>query len=208
LHSRKLRVIDSFDSYVRPDWNDTTACTEETMKFHADHKKVTVDEFKKTLDAAPPIETVWPTFTNWVDQHNWSENNKTGYRAPIAAGHNIVGFDNIITKRHCLKYGPTEKDKRTGRQKQRLFNDVFHYDLQQHTWFWFENTKEVRSVSLTNLLEYMGVPKDVIEGAHDARFDVEWTRKILVKIFNMERYMTSWNEEKKKRRLEFKDCFR
>ena len=52
------------------------------------------------------------------------------------------------------------------------------------------------------VLEYMGVPEEVTANAHDAEFDVEWTSKVIIKLMKTSRWMTGWNEQKQKRRLE------
>lgn len=206
IHGRKLEVMSNFSSYVRPDW-DSPGITDDTMEFHAKNKGTSVEAFKKILNDAPPIEVVWPEFTAWVDKFNYAKGHKNGFCSPISSGYNILGFDNIITNRHCDLLGPQEKDKRSGNMVPRLFNRVHAFDLMHHMWFWFENMKEPKNLRLTTLLEHMGVPEDVVSLAHDASFDVEWCTKITIKLFGMQRWMTAWNEKTEKRRLEFEDCF-
>ena len=206
IHSRQLRVVDKFSSYVRPDW-DSEGITEDSLKFHAKNKGITVQAFKDKLNEFPPIEVVWPQFTAWVDKANYAKGHKNTFCAPISAGYNIIGFDNIITSRHCYEFGPTEKDKFRGENRPRLFSGVYSIDLLHHLWFWFENQKEPKNLKLTTMLEHMGVPEDIIAQAHEAAFDVEWCTKILIRLMKTQRWMTAWREEAQKRRLEFEDCF-
>ena len=207
IHGRNLYVSDKFSAYVRPDWNDKESTTDETIDWHCSNKGVSKQKFVSMLNECPPIGVVWKQFSAWVDKYNWGKTNKSGFHAPVAAGYNILGFDNPITDRHCRLYGPTEKDRRSDKERPRIFNQIYNFDLMQHVWYWFENNKELKNQKLTTVLEYMGVPEEVTAKAHDAEFDVEWTSKVIIKLMKTERWMTGWNEHKQKRRLEFANCF-
>ena len=207
IHGRNLNVVDKFSAYVRPDWEDKQSTTDETIDWHCRNKGVSKKKFVDMLNECPPINIVWKNFSSWVDKYNWGKTNKSGFHAPVSAGYNILGFDNPITDRHCKLFGPTEKDRRNGEERPRIFNQIYSFDLMQHVWYWFENNSELKNQKLTTVLEYMGVPEEVTANAHDAEFDVEWTSKVIIKLMKTSRWMTGWNEEKQKRRLEFANAF-
>lgn len=206
IHGRNLKVISRFNSFIRPKW-DSPGIDDETINWHSEQRRIPKEQFVAMLNAAPTIEVVWPKFTAWVDKYNWAKGNKNVFCAPISGGYNVTGFDNIIMRRYCLALGPTEKDKKLGIDQQRLFSDVYSLDILQHMWFWFENNSELKNLKLRTLLEFMGVTETELEKAHDAVFDVSWCSQILIRLLQTGRWMTSWNDDIQKRRLEFKGCF-
>ena len=217
IHSRKLEIVDKFVMTVRPDW-DAEGCDPQTIEWHAQQRGITTKQMTDKLNDAPDITVAWPTFVSWVDQYNFGKPAPSSYKAPISAGYNIAGFDNVITDRYCEKYGPTQKDKYVeGLMNPRLFNGVYHFDLMQHLWFWFENVpvgsnEELNNLQLPTIAQYMGIPEEVYSGAHDAYIDVYMTAQIILKLFKMERYMTAFktnqgDDEEPRRRLQMKNCF-
>ena len=153
IHGRNLYVTDKFSAYVRPDWDDKEATTDETIDWHCRNKGVSKKKFVDMLNECPPIDIVWKNFSSWVDKYNWGKTNKSGFHAPGSAGYNILGFDNPITDRHCHLHGPTEKDRRNGTERPRIFNQIYNFDLMQHVWYWFENNSELKNQKLTTVLE-------------------------------------------------------
>lgn len=73
-------------------------------------------------------------------------------------------------------------------------------------FLWNENNSAIKKLNLTSILEYMGVSKEIIEGAHDAGFDCEASAEILIKLLRAERYLTKKDPSTGKRRLEMSNC--
>lgn len=211
IHSRRLEIMDSFSSWICPDF-EAEGCTEDTLKWHANNAGKSYDEFVDFLKEQPSIEVVWKKFTNWVDSFNGGKPKPSAYKAPIPAGYNIINFDNPISDRYCLEYGPTDKDKRLKKKTPRLFNGVYKFDLIDHIWYWFENIDvgpqgEIANLKLETVMEHMGFPKEDLENTHDALTDVKAAAKIIIRLLNTSRWMREYNEEKGKRRLEFANAF-
>lgn len=195
IDDRRLAVVDEFMSWIQPDWLGD-GYTESTIEWHVEQRnkkkkeedKESVEDFKNMLKEQPTIETVWPKFVNWVDQHNKSKGNMSSYHAPIPAGYNINGFDIPIIDRYCIKHGTTQKDK------PRLFNPIYSFDLLQHMWFWTENLDDPdikdRLKLAENIKPWMGFPQERIDCAHDALEDVKDTSLIIIKLFKAQRYLT------------------
>ena len=211
IHDRRMKIVDKFTSWVRPDWDDTVGVTQDTMEWHAEQRDTSVSEFKKILNDAPPAEVVWPQFTTWIDKYNKSKVNLTAYNAPVPAGYNILGFDMPILERYCALYGPTEKNRRSGKESQRLLSSVYSYDLMHHMWFWTENIADpevkTRLKLADNIKVWMGFSEESIKAAHDAWQDVYDTAKIIIKIFAAQRHLTEVDDDTGRRRLEMKGSF-
>jgi DNA polymerase III epsilon subunit-like protein len=213
IHSRKLEIVDKFIMTVQPEW-DQEGCDEETIKWHSEQRGITYEAMVEILKAAPKAEIAWKAFTAWVDKYNYGKPGKTSYKAPIACGYNIDGFDSTITDRYCVKYGPMAKDKFLGVELPRLFNQVYTFDIMKHMWFWFENIEvgkkeELQNMQLGTLAKYMGVPDEVLNKTHAADTDVLICAHMALKLLNMERHMTGFKPSvvPATRRLQMKGCF-
>lgn len=145
---------------------------------------------REQLAEAPLPGQVWKDFARFVRQFNIQGKNDD-YCSPIPCGHNIVGFDQIITQRLCEQYKIVRKNGKQG-----IFNGRLHMDTMQivSQWFWW--SKEPKSVSLDNLRDFFGISK---EGAHDALKDVTDTAAILIKFLGL--------TEQLGQKVKFKDCF-
>lgn len=128
---------------------------------------------------APDREQVWKRFAAFVNSHN---KKGTPWFAPIAAGHNIKGFDLIIHQRLCQQYGMVDKEGR-----QTLFNRRDQFDLLDPCFMWFENSKEPANFKLDTLREFFGMSK---ENAHNAIQDVRDTGDILMRFLQLHRSFT------------------
>jgi DNA polymerase III epsilon subunit-like protein len=145
---------------------------------------------REELTIAPLPGQVWENFARFVRKWNIGGKN-TGYCSPVAAGHNILGFDNVITQRLCEQYKILRKDGKQG-----IFHDRWYFDTMQMAKDWFWWSKEPTSFSLDNLRDFFGISK---EGAHDALKDVMDTSAILIKFLGL--------MEELGQRVKFKDCF-
>ena len=133
---------------------------------------------REVLEQAALPQHVWKNFTDHVAKYNHNKKNSAWDR-PIAAGHNIQGFDMLFIEEACKKYGPVGKDGR-----QAIFNQRTILDTLNLTFMWFENTSEPQKLSLDVLRDYFGISLD---GGHDALVDVKTTADILVRFLKMHR---------------------
>jgi len=59
-------------------------------------------------------------------------------------------------------------------------------DIMNLIFYWFEGSNDLKSYSLDNLREYLGISKD---GAHDALKDVKDCAEILIRFLRLHRNM-------------------
>ena len=80
--------------------------------------------------------------------------------------------------------------------------------VRKHTGWTWEGPRE--STSHYACARYMGFPESLLEKTHDAMIDVDITTKIIVKLINMQRWMTSVKpgSDPPVRRLEMKGAFK
>jgi len=144
IHSQKLEIIEGseFNSLIKPieDPEEQAkagvgAIEDEALAVN----KKTIEE----LRLAPDLKTVWTQFIEYTNNFNYR---KSSYTAPIAAGYNILGFDNVITNRvagpHGWGYGPWDKV----RYNNTLFSPVYKIDLMDLAFTWFSNTAEPKKL--------------------------------------------------------------
>lgn len=183
LHSRKLTLEPNgiFNSELKPIMDD-----EEAIKAGFDPiEEKALEVTRKTregLAKAPETKVVWESFVNWVNRFNWK---KGSYTAPIPCGYNINGFDSFIIQRYCEKYGPLNSEGRQG-----LFNNIWKIDLMDMIFGWTESNEELKNRKLTTIAEWVGIPKDQIENAHDALVDIKLTANILIKLLKFQRALS------------------
>ena len=120
------------------------------------------------LEQAPLVDVIWPKCIDFVTQFN---KKKDSWNSPIAAGHNIDGFDIPIVNRMNELYG----DKK---EKTVCFSSFMTIDLMKTAFLWFNGTQELPNFKLDTLRDYFGISK---EGAHRAMKDVEDTGSILMR---------------------------
>lgn len=190
INSKTLEIKDSFASYCKP----------ENMDDIEDGALAATRMTREQIATFPETKLVWPQFVDFVNKYNYRN---TVYTAPIPCGYNILGYDMVIINRYCEKFG-TEWDEK--RQSQKLFSQVYSFDVLHHLWFWFESVPDLEKLKLTEVFKYMGAEDAVIE-AHDAVVDVRNTAELVIRLFKMQRYMTAMREDGT-RRLEMKDCMR
>jgi DNA polymerase III epsilon subunit-like protein len=192
LDRNNLSIVDRFESLFKP--TDFSTLEEEALKVN----RLKVEDLEK----APETPIVWQQFVAWVGKYNIHKNKST-FGACIQAGYNINNFDAVIINRYCEMYGPFDKK----RKQQKIFNQVQKYDVMDILQFFTESNQEVTSLSLGNILEYMGVSEEERHKAHNAMIDVLFTAAILIKLLKAGRYLTAKNEDGK-RRLTMKDALK
>jgi len=179
LDPNSLDEKSSFYSLVHPE--DWETVEEEALQVN----KLTKEELEK----APSADVVWKQFTQWVKSYNKGRSGT--YQAAVRAGFNILGYDDIIMRRYCKKYGIWD-DKR---HDQAIFNQLFAIDVMQYMWYLSYSNTDLKSLKLTDILDYMGVPQSVIASAHNSLVDSQNTAMILRKLLNLSRYLTERNEQ-------------
>lgn len=188
INSKTLEIKSNgwFRSYIKP--INFEIIEENNIAFHMKAKGWSKDQLFKTWQEAPDQKHVIEKFVDYVDQHNWKKNK---FAAPVAAGHNILGYDLIILDR-VLKENKINRDY--------LFHSRDKIDTMNLCMLWLESLGDISNYNMTALREYFGFSEEAKAGAHDAESDVYDTAKILIRFLNLHR-----NIAKNKK---FKDAFR
>ena len=191
IHSQKLEIIpgSEFESLIKP-VEDPELQAKAGLGAIEDEALAVNKKTMEELRLAPDLKTVWTQFIEYVNNYNYKKNS---YTAPIVAGYNILGFDNIITDRICgphgWNYGPWDKD----RQKTSLFNPVRKIDLMDLAFCWFSGTAEPRKLSQEALLDFCGMN---VEGLHDAMVDTKACAELICKFLKLHKTLVgriNWN---------------
>jgi DNA polymerase III epsilon subunit-like protein len=114
---------------------------------------------------------VWGEFIGFVSQYNKSNQL---WSSPVAAGHNIIGYDNPIVERYRQQYSKTAK----------LWHPRDVIDTKILMFFWFENLREPTSTSLDSLRDFFSIDKT---GAHGALKDCKDVVAILTRFMRLHR---------------------
>ena len=185
IDGRRLEIVEGseFDVLVRPLYGDECVkaglqeLTEGAIKIHKkDHALL--------AEKGISLENALTNFKAYVDDKNY---NKTKWKSPIAAGYNINGYDIPILKRDLSRFNLDYP-----------FHPVYTMDILQVMHSFFENDKNVTSLSADSLIrKYMGY-KDKGQ-SHDALSDVIMTAELMIKSMRLIRKATS--------SIKFKDCF-
>ena len=178
----KPEVLENDDSY-----NYTT----DILDFHAKVKGCSKDKVLAEWYKYPKQSHSWKTFIDYLDKFHTRTSKKNQFSAPIASGYNIYRFDLKIIERLSKKYGNTNKEGEPN-----IFYPRDVLDLMNLVYYWFENNSEVKSLSMDNMREYLGISKD---GAHDAIKDVKDTAEILIRFMKLHRNMAE--------KIKFKNSF-
>jgi|LakMenEpi03Aug12_release.lakeMendotaPanAssembly.Ray.scaffolds.fasta_scaffold78266_2 DNA polymerase III epsilon subunit-like protein len=148
---------------------------------------------REGLEGAPDIKIAWKNFRDFCKRFSRGSDS---YNAPISAGYNINGYDAIIVKRLCDKYGPVDKNGRPS-----IFNALFKYDVMDmvYSWLEFSDSSELSGISLVKVCEFLGIPSEHTDLAHDALVDVKNTANILIRFLKYQRELS--------RNTKFKNSF-
>jgi len=134
--------------------------------------KISIDDLKN----APEQKDVWLKFVQWVFKYNKS---KTSYKAPVAAGKNIRGFDlgfvDHLNLLHCEK-----------KQETVLFNRT-KIDLEDAMFMWFEGQPQEKcpeNGKLDTLLPYFGMSNS---DSHNALIDARNAGDLIIRFLKLHR---------------------
>lgn len=177
-----LEIVDNseFEIKMRPVDIDKETYYEEhkdTIIWHSKIKEKTPEYIFKEWQGYPDQKQSWDHFLNYLLKYNKNQSRKTVWTAPIRAGHNITGFDNLIIDRLAETYKDVDKD---GEQKIFFQRDVI--DTKDICFYWFENLPEPSGLSLDVLREFFGIP---VKGGHDAKKDVKDTAWLVQKFMRL-----------------------
>lgn len=191
IHPRRLEIIPNseFESMIYASDDEEYRANGNLSSIEEGALKVN-NKTRAEIDKAPKLESVWPQFIEYVNAYNYK---KTSYSAPILAGFNNNGFDDIILNRICGPHGwnlgPWNKDRNTNS----LFSMTYNIDLFKIVWTWFENTAEPKRLSMDAMREFLGMDT---HGSHDALVDVKQGADMLCRFLKLQRSISPkvrWN---------------
>jgi DNA polymerase III epsilon subunit-like protein len=183
VHGRKLTVKPGteFNTLVKPLYGEEAEAL--GLEELSDGAINVHGKTHEMLNEAPSLESSLKNFKDYVDDKNFKKNS---WNAPIAGGYNINGYDIPILKRDLKRF-----------KLDYPFQPVYTVDMLQWMFAFFENNKEVRSLSADNLVRnYMGYSK---ANAHDALGDVHMTADLFCR--SMKFIRNNVNKQN------FKGCF-
>lgn len=186
IEPRNLEIIPNseFESLIRPEF-DEAKCKEFEIDPLEDQALAINGKTREELKKAPQLKVVWKSFTQYCMNYN-----PTGkkWTTPCLVGFNNIGFDNVILNRMAKEFGPWEED----RQQCTLFNPILKLDLMQMLQPWFESEYNLRTISMDNMRDFLGMSK---EGGHDALVDVRQQAEIFIRLMKLTRKyskITNW----------------
>lgn len=181
----KLEIIDGseFNVNCKPEVleKDSNYIYEtDIIDFHAKVKGCSNEDIYKAWNGYSSQAIAWNSFVSYLDKyHCGNRKKKSMFSAPIAAGYNINRFDMKIINRLSKKY--KNIDPKEGNTTLFYPRDVL--DIMNLVFYWFESS-DLKSFSLDNIREYLGISKD---GAHDALKDVKDCANILIRFMRLHR---------------------
>lgn len=181
----KLEIIkdSEFNVFCKPEVMEANAeYTYDTdiIDFHARVKGCSKEDIYKQWKQYPSQQIAWNSFVSYLDKyHCGNRKKKNVFSAPIAAGYNIHRFDLKIINRLSNKYKTVEPKENISS----LFYPRDVLDIMNLIFYWFESSN-LKSYSLDNIRDYLGISKD---GAHDALKDVQDCAKILIRFLRLHR---------------------
>lgn len=199
-------IIDPVKLEIIPDSEFNVKCKPELMEknndyryetdiidFHARVKGCSQEDIYSEWKNYPSQDVAWQSFITYLEKyHCGNRKKKSMFSAPIASGYNINRFDMKIINRLCHKY----KNIDTKESNPNIFYPRDVLDIMNLVFYWFENS-DLKSYSLDNMREHLGINKD---GAHDALKDVKDCAEILIRFLRLHRNLSS--------KIKFKDSFR
>ena len=193
----KLEIISDseFNINLKPaalDQNASYAYEDsDVLDFHAKVRGCAKDDILESWKSYPKQEAGWKMFTSYLEMYHLRSDRKSCFTAPIAAGYNINRFDLPIIQKLSVKYKNVNKE---GNSSLFYHRDVI--DVMNLIFYWFEASKDLKSYSLDNLRDYLGISK---EGAHDALKDVKDSAEIMIRFLKLHRKLGA--------KVKFRDSF-
>lgn len=190
-------IIDPVKLEIVPDSEFNVNCKPEVMEqnidykyetdiidFHARVKGCSQEDIYKEWQQYNSQELAWNSFVSYLEKyHCGNRKKKSMFSAPIAAGYNINRFDLKIINRLSKKYKTVDPKEGTSS----LFYPRDVLDIMNLVFYWFESF-DLKSYSLDNVRDYLGMSKD---GAHDALKDVKDCAELLIRFMRLHRNLGS-----------------
>lgn len=164
----------------------------DILDFHAKVKGSSKEDVLAEWKQYPTQKQSWNMFTEYLLKYHTRSSKKNAFSAPLAAGYNIHRFDLKIIDRLSKKYGNIDKEGCSNIFFNRDVIDIMHL-----VFYWFEHNKDLKSYSMDNLRDYLGISKD---GAHDALKDVKDCAAVLIRFMRLHRNLAE--------KVKFKDAFK
>jgi hypothetical protein len=171
--------------------NENPYTDSDILQWHGKIKGVSGDKILEDWRTYPGQKKSWEQFVNYLDSFHTRASKKSLFSAPIAAGYNIFRFDLKIVERLGKKYGNLNKNGELD-----LFYPRDTLDLMNLLFYWFESSKDIKSLSMDNMRNYFGISGD---NAHDALKDVYDTAEILIRFLRLHRNLY--------KKIKFRDSF-
>lgn len=193
----KLEVVpnSSFNLMVKPDKleenPDHNYSDSDILSFHAKVRGCDQTEILKSWLSSINQKQGWNMFIDYLDKYHCGNSKKSQFSAPVCAGYNIHRFDLKIINRLSNKYGNVNKEKQTN-----IFHPRDVLDIMNLAYYWFKDIDDLKSLSLDNIRDYLGISKD---NAHDALKDVTDCADILIRFLKLHKRLSE--------KIKFKDSF-
>jgi DNA polymerase III epsilon subunit-like protein len=202
IDTQRLEIIkgSEFNAYIKPEKlenhknpSDLSVYGDsDILEWHGKIKGVAASDIFTSWMNYPEQKHSWQQFISYLDNyHISSKGKKSQFSAPIACGYNIIRYDMKIIHRLSNKYGNVNKENNTN-----IFHPRDQIDLMNIAWLWFESVSDIKSLSLDNLRDYLGIDKT---NAHDAIKDVKDCAEILIRFLRLHRTLS--------KKIKFKGSF-
>ena len=163
----------------------------DILGFHAKVRGCSQENILQGWRESMPQKQGWQMFIDYLDIHHCRTSKKSQFSAPLAAGYNINRFDLKIVQRLSSKYGNTNKENESA-----IFYPRDVLDIMNLVYYWFYSVEDIKSLSLDNVRQYLGISGD---NAHDALKDVKDCADILLRFLRLHKNLSS--------KIKFKDSF-
>lgn len=193
IDTHRLEIIkdSEFNTYIKPerveeakgDADISIYSDSDILEWHGKVKGIDKEQVFDSWLKYPDQKHSWKQFLSYLDNYHNVSKKKSQFSAPIACGYNIIRFDMKIIHRLSHKYGNLNKENNTN-----IFHPRDQIDIMQVAWLWFESLSDVKSLSLDNLRDYLGIDK---HNAHDAIKDVKDCAEILIRFLRLHRRLSS-----------------
>jgi len=197
----KLEIIDKsqFNINLKPERLENNKLNNpytdsDILEWHGKVRAISADQVLSEWKEYPEQKQAWTQFVSYLDKYHLKATGgkKSQFTAPIACGYNILRYDMTIVNRLSVKYNNTNKEKETC-----LFHPRDKIDLMHVMFLWMSYVSDVKSLSLDNMRDYLGLSKD---NAHDAVKDVEDCAQILIRFLRLHKNLSQ--------KIQFKDAFK
>ena len=167
----------------------------DILEWHGKVRGIAAADVLEDWKGYPEQKQAWSQFVTYLDKYHTKSNGgkKSKFTAPIACGYNILRFDIPIVERLSNKYGNTNSNS----NETCLFHPRDKIDLMHNVFMWLCFNNDVRSLSLDNIRDYLGIDKT---NAHDAVKDVKDCAEILIRFLRLHKNLS--------KKIQFKDSFK